>query len=477
MNISTNVNSANGWHQETPQRKVVYRNATKNEHENDSQEHLLNSAQKQTPVFDRALKSLKEFANFSSLLRIFGAIAVLASMSMFLMQGWSDTNDFERFCMMIGQTFLLGIGGFAMIKMLKEKKGARLFFGLALVSVTVNFTTLGALVYSVLALDGLSVTYPDFALWQADSAFTALLSVGIALVFLIPLSLLAFSVLARPAAKQLTLWHSAMNLLLLIPVRETSVIMLLVGVAVLGLMQLFLSKKNHIIDSSLFTWKTQEGRYARLILLAPLAIMLARSSFYEFGAVADLVSLVSIYLVASFLPKMIDYKFAIWGYIVAFVVAVIMALHLVSLSLGFLTTSSVLTAPLFVAIFAALTIDLSIRSKNTWAQKIVKVTGAVIVSLVLMIHHLDSMSFISTLSMLIASSIMIFAGIKTADRLLLVLGIVQALTIGVAHTGEVVDLILGSGWIGFAIAGVSVIVLASMLDRYGAIIKLKLTEK
>ena len=49
--------------------------------------------------------------------------------------------------------------------------------------------------------------------------------------------------------------------------------------------------------------------------------------------------------------------------------------------------------------------------------------------------------------------------IKTADRLLLALSVVHA------------------GWIGFAIAGVSVIVLASMLDRYGAIIKLKLMAK
>ena len=79
--------------------------------------------------------------------------------------------------------------------------------------------------------------------------------------------------------------------------------------------------------------------------------------------------------------------------------------------------------------------------------------------------------------MLIASGIMIFAGIKTADRLLLVLGIVLALMIGIAHVGGVIDLIIDSGWIGFAVAGIGVIVLASMLDRYGAIIKLKLTKK
>ena len=477
MNNSNTINSANGWHQETSKCKGFYESQASNKHENESEGLVRGTNQKQGNLFDLAVKNLKEFANFSSLLRIFGAIAVLASMSMFLMQGWSDTNDFERFCMMIGQTVLLGAGGFTMIKMLKEKKGARLFFGLALVSVTANFTTLGALVYSVLPLDGLSVNYPDFALWQAGSTFTALLSVGIALVFLVPLSLLAFSVLARPAAKQLTLWFTAMNLLLLIPVRETAIIMLLVGVAGLGIMQLFLSKKNRLIDSYLFTWKTQEGRYARLILIAPLGILLARSSFYEFGALADLISLVSIYLVASFLPKMVDYKFLTWGYILAFVVAAIMALYLVSPSIGLLASSSNLIEPLFATILAGLTVDLSIRSKNTWAHKVVKVTGALIVSSVLMINHMDNVSFMSTLSMLIASGIMIFAGIKTADRLLLVLGIVLALMIGIAHVGGAIDLIINSGWIGFAIAGISVIVLASMLDRYGAIIKLKLTKK
>ena len=479
MTTSNNINGANGWHQETTKRQGIYGRYADNNQESGSKEVSLHSEPKQNNLFDQAINSLKEFANFSSLLRIFGAIAVLASMSMFLMQGWSDTNDFERFCMMIGQTFLLGVGGFAMIKMFKEKKGARLFFGLSLVSVTTNFTTLGALVYSIFKRDDLSVAYPDFALWQwqVDSTLTAMLSVGIAILFLVPLSLLAFSVLARPAAKQLTLWYTAMNLLLLIPVRETAVIMLLVGVAGLGLMQLFLSKKNRLIDLSLFTWKTQEGRYARLILFVPLVIMLARSSFYEFGAVADLITLVSIYLVASFLPKMVEYKIAIWGYIVAIVVSAIIALCLVSLSSDLLLITSELARPLLAVILGALTTDLVVRSKNTWAQNIVKAAGALIVTLALMINHLEYLSLVSALSILLAAGIMIFASIKMADRLLLALGVVLALTLGVSHAGWMTDLVIGSGWIGFAIAGVSVIVLASMLDRYGAIIKLKLAAK
>ena len=90
-----------------------------------------------------------KIASFSELLRIFGACAVLASMSLFLMNGWSEGNDIQRYLKLLAQTGLLTLGGLALSVGLKEYKGARLFYGLSLVSVAANFTILGALIYSM----------------------------------------------------------------------------------------------------------------------------------------------------------------------------------------------------------------------------------------------------------------------------------------------------------------------------------------
>ena len=118
---------------------------------------------------DRIMQSIRNFATVSEALRILGAAGLLASMSLFLLQGWNDGNDIGRYLMLLTQTGLLAAAGFAMSHGLKETKGARLFFGLALVSVPANFTILGALLYSVFQWDGALTTYPGFATWQIEN--------------------------------------------------------------------------------------------------------------------------------------------------------------------------------------------------------------------------------------------------------------------------------------------------------------------
>ncbi|MBT8441752.1 MAG: hypothetical protein KJO76_05135, partial [Gammaproteobacteria bacterium] len=117
---------------------------------------------------DSIMASVKNFATVSEALRILGAAVLLSSMSMFLLQGWNEGNDINRYLMLLAQTGLLAGAGFAMSHGLGEAKGARVFFGLALISIPANFTILGALLYSVIQWDGGLTTYPSFATWQID---------------------------------------------------------------------------------------------------------------------------------------------------------------------------------------------------------------------------------------------------------------------------------------------------------------------
>ena len=90
------------------------------------------------------LDKIKRVASISEILRIIGACAVIASMSMFLLQGWSSGNDIARYFKLLTQTGLLAGAGLGLSFIIKEPKGARLFFGLALISIVSNFTILGA---------------------------------------------------------------------------------------------------------------------------------------------------------------------------------------------------------------------------------------------------------------------------------------------------------------------------------------------
>ena len=121
-------------------------------------------------IFDR----LKQITSVSDILRVFGACAVIASMSLFLLNGWSDGNDIQRYFKLLAQTGLLAGSGIALSFWLKENKGARLFLGLGLISVVANFTILGALTYSMVQLDGGLIDYPSIVTWKVVSASTFL---------------------------------------------------------------------------------------------------------------------------------------------------------------------------------------------------------------------------------------------------------------------------------------------------------------
>ena len=135
---------------------------------------------------DGIAQSIRNFATLSEALRILGAAVLVASMSVFLLQGWSEGNDISRYLLLLTQTGLLAAAGFAMSHGLRETKGARIFFGLALGSIPANFTILGALLYSVFQWDGGLINYPDYAHWQIENLAGTGATLGGAMVVLIP---------------------------------------------------------------------------------------------------------------------------------------------------------------------------------------------------------------------------------------------------------------------------------------------------
>lgn len=87
----------------------------------------------QPSLTGRIANAIKGFASFSELLRMVGAGIVVASMSSFMLQDWGSGNDIQRYFLLLMQSALLAAGGFAMSYVLRENKGARIFFGLSLI--------------------------------------------------------------------------------------------------------------------------------------------------------------------------------------------------------------------------------------------------------------------------------------------------------------------------------------------------------
>jgi len=53
---------------------------------------------------DSVMQSVRNFATLSEALCVLGAAVILASMSVFLLQGWNEGNDISRYLLLLAQT-------------------------------------------------------------------------------------------------------------------------------------------------------------------------------------------------------------------------------------------------------------------------------------------------------------------------------------------------------------------------------------
>jgi hypothetical protein len=227
--------------------------------------------QDEQPTPSGGLSKFDLMHNLPTLLRILGTGALLIAMYSFLVKGWQSGNDVFRYTLMLGHTGILAAVGIASGHWLKESKGARLLLTLALVSVPVNFAILGALIFSQsIGID--ASHYPHYVAWSVDSLSTALLTSAGAMVVLVPITLLGFTVLVRSASRKLSALFLLSNIVLLLPVRDPHII----GMIVLALTFISLVFNYKMSQGNIAT-RTQEGIIALGLQFLPLGILMGRS--------------------------------------------------------------------------------------------------------------------------------------------------------------------------------------------------------
>jgi len=421
---------------------------------------------------DGIMQSVRNFATLSEALRILGAAVILASMSVFLLQGWNEGNDISRYLLLLAQTGLLATAGFAMSHGLKETKGARIFFGLALVSIPANFTILGALLYSVFQWDGGLTTYPGYASWQIENVASTGLTLGGAMVVLLPVTLFCFAIMARHSAKALSVHFLILNALLLLPIRSS---MAAGTIALLGILYaLYAVGKMTARDRSL---KTGEGKFALVTMFIPLGIILFRSMyFYKVDSLMVAMVSLALFLSArqvSLFPDRSERLAAVLE-MLSLPFAMIAAISLTDALAPSLVNG--LEVALFAVVYTALALDVLRRTGSRHLRKAIGVSIALAVSVSFTFSVANDPTALTALLALAAGLMLMLWGVSGRRAVASIGGTLTAIAGAFFGFEALLQLIVNSSWIDLAIFGALAIALGSVVDRHGVVIKLRLDK-
>ena len=437
-----------------------------NEHELSSyEEHNdpTNSPSSDDSLFSR----LKKVASVSEILRLFGACAVIASMSLFLLNGWSDGNDIQRYLKLLGQTGLLTAAGLILSFVLKENKGARLFFGLSLISVVANFMILGALTYSMFQFDGSLIQYPSIVTWKAVNANIFWPIFAVAVTLLAVLTRFSFSIFARNIAAPLSINFLVMCSLLLVPVRS-SVIVSILAIAALWYSALVVKKLSNN-DKVVFT---NETKFALGLMFAPGLLIIARAlSLYS----VDEVMLITLSGLTYFALRAWIVKFttqSLFQQIVEklqFCVAIFLSIQIISLLPNVISDINI---AIFSVVLLALTYDqIKASSDVAWNKMTIALTtiGLVLVSTLFSFWSesfiLQASSLVTCISLLWFASFM--APLSTDNRLNKLIPIAGIIINTLLLASQLVTYIQLGNWVVIGLIGIAMIVSGSLFERYG----------
>lgn len=417
------------------------------------------------PWYREILVSLANFSTLSKLLRLIGAAVILAALSIYLLQGWQNGDDIQRYLLMLAHTGLLAGIGFLCSHLIREPKGARLFLGLALISGSVCFAILGGLWYSQIQWDVVAGVYPAFTHWQAAGLGSVLLASLATFALLVPIAKLAFLAFARRSSLDLTGLFIASNAMLLIPVRSP----VPVGLAILALVLTLLWQLAGKVRQDP-TLNSFEGRFAQAIQFLPIAILALRGlTLYAVEAFFVAVVAISLFIVFRQLALSIPSE-SRWRKIIelsSLLPALFAAAGLTSWISELLP--EVVLLPLFALSFAALIIEISLRSSDCGPALRRLASAVIMLGMVCNLVLIPGAA--AAIFCILAGIAVLIYGFSAQQRTVFILGLLMLL-IGLAYQLQLVVAQFDFGnWGALAALGVAAVIIGSVLERHGAVLK------
>jgi hypothetical protein len=400
--------------------------------------------------------------SLACLLRVTGAMTIVAALCAHLLgdwDGWNAWNDLSRYYAMLASAALMCGAGFALSYFGKDNKGARVFFGLGLLAVVANVTTLGGLLHSTVQWDDAASVYPEVANWTVDAGVSLATTVTSALIVLLPITWFAYKVLARPKANELAILFVGLCLLLLVPIRESLGVGLLITAAVASPL-LYLHQRAR----SAVSLRTAEGRFAVATLFAPAVVMTARLLWlYQADTLLIWILTGIVFVGTRYVARML-HDGSPWHFVNGVC------------SLGFATVvawlSAELTAPYLgdglVASFCGLVLSALVYSmgyQHVKSRATFAIAGAVILAGFVSVNALFANDVWATAFGLAAGLAIIAVGYLDEHKLLIGVG---ATTAGLVALPEAVDLATAidwTHWSSLAVLGAAVILLGSFVEQ------------
>ncbi len=209
--------------------------------------------------------------SITSLLRLAGAIALLAAAGSFLLQQWDAMTHLAKYYSFLVSTLVLAGTGFFCGLKLNDDKSARTLLLVIAAIIPVHFAQLGGMLYSVFGkLPYLSC--PDIFLWRAPSPFLAIVTTAIGLGTLSVISFITYYTLIRSVASRYMAIYLGMCSLLLIPIRNSEVI----GLAALAMLFIsFIGDLKWLKKDT--AMQTLEGHLCRAMLFTPFVVLTGRN--------------------------------------------------------------------------------------------------------------------------------------------------------------------------------------------------------
>ncbi|GAB6141026.1 hypothetical protein JCM14076_17550 [Methylosoma difficile] len=204
-------------------------------------------------------------------LRWAGTALIVISAIGFMLQGHADLLPAYRYWLGLAFTFLLCLGGLICAYGLKETTGARIFFALGVAFLPVQVSQVSAMLYNFSQGDlALQLPYEWLQFSQVNPSLIVV-DFAITAALLVLVSYAGFSMLARRQVKTLMTAMLLGNIVLLLPVRDGTVI----AVAIACLFFALRASEQRLRQDS--TLLLPEGLAARALISLPLLILIARS--------------------------------------------------------------------------------------------------------------------------------------------------------------------------------------------------------
>jgi hypothetical protein len=179
-------------------------------------------------------------------LRWIGSVLIILSAISFMFQGHEEILPVYRYWIGLGLTLLLCGGGLVCAYLFRETKGARIFFGLGTAFLPVQVSQVAAMIYAY--WHGSGALQPEYSWLQ----FMQVSPSNIAIDFIITglllflVSYASYSILARKHFKTL-IWASVIgNALLILPIRDASIVPLVTEVSQFLFMVEFKQCRNYM---------------------------------------------------------------------------------------------------------------------------------------------------------------------------------------------------------------------------------------